>query len=232
MSDPMKAFPRRLAMSLLRRLLPASQQEGMLGDLDEEYVSIQVPLLGGRRAGWWYCREAIVALAFAALESGRLVSRKRSEIVNEEHQNRTTLMTMVANAGAFIMFWLIAFVLVQFAERVLHGWPASALMEVTGCAVGVVIALRLRARFTALLLVGQFAFLCSELVLHAIYGIRAVQGAPTHFAVMGAGTLGVLLGVFLVPHLTGRAGQPPVTPLESESSVALTGIRTDAAVPI
>ena len=38
------------------------------------------------------------------------------------------------------------------------------------------------------------AFSASELVMHLYFGIRAVQGEPTHFAVMGAGLVGVALG--------------------------------------
>ena len=65
------------------------------------------------------------------------------------------------------------------------------------CALGVFLAFRLRVKFIAYVLAGQLAFSLSELVLHSIYGIRAVQGGPVHFAVMAAGTIGVALGWFL-----------------------------------
>jgi hypothetical protein len=65
------------------------------------------------------------------------------------------------------------------------------------CALGVFLVWRLRVKFIAYVLAGQLAFSLSELVLHSIYGNRAVQGGPVHVAVMAAGTIGVALG--LVP---------------------------------
>ena len=41
------------------------------------------------------------------------------------------------------------------------------------------------------------AFSASELGIHFYYGIRAAQGTPTHFAVIGAGILGVVLGALM-----------------------------------
>ena len=66
MSHRLNTAPLRLARYLLARLLPTSQRNAVLGDLDEEYVSTQLPRLGRRRANWWYAREAILALAFVA----------------------------------------------------------------------------------------------------------------------------------------------------------------------
>ena len=42
---------------------------------------------------------------------------------------------------------------------------------------------------------GFVAFQAAELAMHVIYGIRAVQGGPTHFTVMIAGILGVAIGM-------------------------------------
>jgi hypothetical protein len=50
------------------------------------------------------------------------------------------------------------------------------------------------------------AFSASELAIHLYYGIRAAQGAATHFAVMGAGILGVVLGALLMMRSHGVAG--------------------------
>jgi len=51
------------------------------------------------------------------------------------------------------------------------------------------------------------AFSASEVAIHLYYGIRAAQGVPTHFAVMGAGVLGVMLGSLLA---AGRGVRPGV----------------------
>lgn len=59
------------------------------------------------------------------------------------------------------------------------------------------IAYRFRAAIAAYLVLGFAAVTASELVVHLIYGIRAAQGAPTHFAVMGAGVIGVALGAIV-----------------------------------
>jgi len=63
--------------------------------------------------------------------------------------------------------------------------------------IGVLLALRLVAKFAAYLMAGMLAFSVSELLVHAYYGIGAAQGEPTHFAVMGAGVVGVVLGALI-----------------------------------
>jgi hypothetical protein len=96
------------------------------------------------------------------------------------------------------MYWIIGFAFVQSGQRVLGGWPASEVGQLLSCVLGVGIALRLRAPVIAYFLAAMAAFSASELAIHFVYGIRAVQGAPTHFAVMGSGILGVTLGALLM----------------------------------
>jgi hypothetical protein len=50
----------------------------------------------------------------------------------------------------------------------------------------------------AYFLAAMAAFSGSELAIHLSYGNRAVQGAPSHLAVMGSGILGVALGALLM----------------------------------
>jgi hypothetical protein len=107
------------------------------------------------------------------------------------------LNAVLRGALVLAIFWVTAFILVQFGQRVAGGWAVSEVGEVLACALGVFLALRLRVKPVAYVLAGQLAFTVSELALHSIYGIRSVQGGPTHFAVMLAGTLGVALGWFL-----------------------------------
>jgi hypothetical protein len=102
------------------------------------------------------------------------------------------------NLLALVIFGILSFAFVQFGERVLGGWPASEAGQLLGCVVGVAIALRTGARVTAYFLAAMAAYSASELTIHSVYGIRAAQGAPTHFAVIGAGVLGVALGALLM----------------------------------
>src|SRR5713101_8324614 len=118
--------------------------------------------------------------------------------------NSELIKTVFKGALVIAVFWLTGFALVQFGQRVFGGWAASQVGEVLACALGVFLAFRLRVKFIAYVLAGQLAFTLSELALHSIYGNRSVQGGPTHFAVMLAGTLGVVLGWFL-----RSRGQPP-----------------------
>ena len=116
----------------------------------------------------------------------------------ERHSRLSTLASSVGrHLLAFVIFWVIGLTFVQFGERVLSGWPASAIGQLLACVLGIAIALRMRAAVTAYFLAAMAAFSASELGIHFYYGIRAAQGAPTHFAVMGAGILGVVLGALM-----------------------------------
>jgi hypothetical protein len=99
---------------------------------------------------------------------------------------------------AFVIYWIISFALVQIGERLLGGWPASEVAQLLSSVVGVAIGIRMRAPIMAYLLAAMAAFSASELWIHAYYGIRAVQGAPAHFAVLGSGIVGVALGALLM----------------------------------
>jgi hypothetical protein len=101
------------------------------------------------------------------------------------------------NALALILFWVFSFALVQSGQRLLGGWPASETGQLAGCVGGVLVAIGLRARGALVIAAGLSAFTASELLIHLIYGLRAAQGGPTHFAVMGAALLGVILGTTL-----------------------------------
>ena len=101
------------------------------------------------------------------------------------------------NLIVLALSWLTAFAAVQFGIRVFGGWFASHLGQTLACVIGVLLARRLAAKFAAYLMAGMLAFSVSEFLVHAYYGIRAAQGAPTHFAVMGAGVVGVVLGALI-----------------------------------
>ena len=105
---------------------------------------------------------------------------------------------LARNVIALMAFWLAGFAFVQFGERALGGWPASEVGQLVGCAMGLAIALFLRAVPVAYLAAAFVAFSASELSIHLYYGVRITQGAPTHFAVIGAGLLGVAFGALLM----------------------------------
>lgn len=118
---------------------------------------------------------------------------------------------IAANVLALAFTWLIAFALGQAAQRLTDHWLGSSATVLIATALGVAIALRLRAFVAAVILGGQVAFALSELGIHLVYGIRSAQGAPVHFAVMLAGTLGVVFGMLLMRTRASR--QPlPTTP--------------------
>ena len=116
-----------------------------------------------------------------------------------------------------VLFWLVAFALVQLGERVFGGWAPSAVGLMLACGVGVNLALRMRVKFLAYVLAGLFSFSASELVLRSIYGMQSVQGSGAHFAVMFAGLLGVLLGWSLSRHPVPRTPQESSVPSPSPS---------------
>jgi hypothetical protein len=132
---------------------------------------------------------------------------------------------------AFVIFWIIGLAFVQVGLRVLGGWPAAEIGQLLACILGVAIALRIRAPIVAYLLAAMAAFSASELAIHSVYGIRAAQGAPTHFAVMGAAVLGVALGALL----TRRDGWAPSSgaaaaqPDSSDGQALSTTVRPDTA---
>jgi hypothetical protein len=107
------------------------------------------------------------------------------------------------NVLALALFWLLSFAGVQFGYQ-FGGWPATEIGQVLGCAAGVGVAIQLRARLAAYLVAAMVAFSASELIVHLYYGMRAAQGAPTHFAGMGAALLSIALGASIARTNAGK----------------------------
>ncbi|HKO55506.1 MAG TPA: hypothetical protein VJ276_06470 [Thermoanaerobaculia bacterium] len=100
------------------------------------------------------------------------------------------------NVLVLALYWVIGFLLIQLTEQ--HGTVATDVAEVVAAIAGIALALWLRAR-VALFLVAAFgAFVTAELAIHAYYGGQSVQGAPRHFAVLGAALIGTAAGALLV----------------------------------
>jgi hypothetical protein len=106
------------------------------------------------------------------------------------------LKTLAIDAAVLALFWLFGFALVQAAQRLTNPWPASDIGQLIAEVVAFGVALRFRARIAAFLTASFSAFTLAELAIHGIFGIRAAQGGPTHFAVLTAAFIGVALGAF------------------------------------
>jgi len=130
-------------------------------------------------SNWWYCKEAFMVLLHTRV-------------------NRM-FIAVGLNIAAFAIFWLLG-----FAVNRLFDPPVSRILLPVLTAASVLIALRLRAKPMAFFLAAMVAFLLAELIAHSFWGIRVVQGAPTHLTVMGAGLFGVIFGAVLVRHTAGH----------------------------
>ena len=163
---------RHVAVALWLMRVSRRVPSELMGDLIEEMIN-------GRSASWLY------AQATYAVVVG--MSQGRTDMNRYVHATGRTLASLAA-------FYALSFVGVQIGERWLGGWPAAEIGLLLAASVAAVIAIRFRAAIAAYVVLGFAAYAASQLVVHLIYGIRAAQGAPTHFAVMGAGLLGVALG--------------------------------------
>jgi hypothetical protein len=104
--------------------------------------------------------------------------------------SRSDLLTV--SVAAALLVWIITFALTRFARA--EGWQAMEMTIFVSMLAGAGLARRLGARLVAVGILGLAAFQAAELAMHTLYGIQAVQGGPTHWAVMIAGVLGALFG--------------------------------------
>jgi hypothetical protein len=166
-----------------------------------------LPSRGKRAADWWLLKEAAIAFTYA-LFIPRSTDGTRSMFMREGvHYGRA----VVVNCAAFVAFWLLGFT----ANRVFSDLPVRETMQAVATGAAVLLAIRIRAQIMAYFLSAMLAFNVAELAVHSIWG-GAVRGAQTHFAIMGAGLIGVALGALLFRHLsrpaTARAEMsPPVS---------------------
>ncbi|AUX39917.1 uncharacterized protein SOCE26_013120 [Sorangium cellulosum] len=182
-----------LLEKLLVRVLPSTYAEALLGDLAEEYM-IQCATAGRAAALRRYRKEAAAAILNAVVTNIIKVIQGRDEM----RRVSRALAFSVRNIGAFLLFWVIAFALVQTASRLLGGWPATEFARLAACLAGVIIATRMKARLTAYLLAGMVAFTLAELAVRLWSGThRVVQGLEAQSAVMGAAVLGTVFGVVM-----------------------------------
>lgn len=198
--------PPAFAEELLRRLLHRRDAEAVLGDLEETYRARCGTVSNKSGARWWYRREAMFLVFHALVDDGTRAGRRKN--VNERRWWVSGMVTVALNVVAVAAFWLAGLGLFRMARQIDAGWEMAAVAQVVTCAAGLAIAFRLRAWLCLYFAAGQLAFSLAEAAIHAIYGIRAAQGAPTHFAVMLAATLGVAFGLFI----GRRPEHEPATP--------------------
>jgi hypothetical protein len=148
----------------------------LMGDLIEE-------MKDGRSVLWLYTQAAYAVVLGT--------SSKRTDM---DRYIQSTVSSTGRVLVSLAAFWLLSFIGVQTAVRWLGGWPFTSIGFLLASTIAAVLAFRFRAAVAAYVVLGFAAMVASELVVHLIYGIRAAQGAATHFAVMGAGVLGVALG--------------------------------------
>jgi hypothetical protein len=104
-------------------------------------------------------------------------------------------MTIGINILVLAIFWVIGFLLVRLLAPVA---VPGTVWQLVAAIIAAFIALRLRAKPAAYLLGAIIAVMTSETLIVLYYGRGALQGAATHFAVLGAGFIGVALGAWLV----------------------------------
>jgi hypothetical protein len=134
---------------------------------------------------------AVPALPVVATQRGNPLQRLWTRMRGNPRERRTIGDAVVSNAIAAAVSWVSIFLLTRIAMGL--GWQGIESGILLGCVLGVGIARKLHARVIEMGLMGMVAFQAAELAMHLLFGIRAVQSGPTHFAVMIAGVLGVVL---------------------------------------
>ena len=92
-------------------------------------------------------------------------------------------LSILRNVVAFAIFWLIAFALIRIGYRFAAGpydWMPTQIGLTFGCAIGAVLAFRLRASLTGWFLTGMTAYAAARFVIEPIYGSSAVDGRTNH----------------------------------------------------
>jgi hypothetical protein len=156
-----------------------------------------------------------------------LASRIWRRIAGRTEQPATLADAVVSNVIAATLFWVLTYILTRAASGL--GWQGGELAILLGCTAGVGIARRLGARLVQVGLIGFVAFQAAELAMHLAFGLHSVQGGPTHFAVIGAGIIGAVIGWTANRTPGDRGMHSPVIPPSTSSATQNDGsARTSA----
>lgn len=180
--------PPVVLVRVFQRCLPKAVRDPILGDLFEDYLICR-SIHGERVAAWRYACEGLVGIAYGLLMAGTIDRDEWREM--SMTQRSGSIRKAFAGVGVLVVFWLLLFI----SARLFEALPGREIIQVLATATAVVLAVYLRVRLVALFLAAMLSFNLAELLVHAIWTASAVRGAPTHFAVMGAGLLGVILGL-------------------------------------
>jgi len=196
MTDLPHTKPPRFAEALLRRLLPASQTEALVGDLAEEFASKQLTQKGRQAATWWYRREALIALLHALSSAGaRLISFEWLRTSLHREESMTEIATRRLLAFMLALGLLGGGALITTVATTRRGpmifLPYAAIVVVTAVYLRLEHVQHFTRRFT--LALGAFMF--ASVLLYLFIGLFA---AKTLFAISlwgHAWRLGIMLAI-------------------------------------
>jgi len=103
------------------------------------------------------------------------------------------MKSLMTNVSVLALFWLSSFAAMQIVQRAGMHWAVVDGTLVVMTSLALAFSVRLRARVAAMLLASFVAMEVAELAIHLTYGIRSAQGAPSHFATLGAAMIAVVL---------------------------------------
>lgn len=117
----------------------------------------------------------------------RWIQRARGPV----HARRPWGDVLLANAAAVAAFWAVLGLVTTATRGADLGWQLDAALRLLVGVGGVALARHLRARPVGFVLAITTVAQLAEYAIHLVYGIRAAQGADTHFAVLLAAAIGV-----------------------------------------
>jgi hypothetical protein len=102
------------------------------------------------------------------------------------------LNVVAYSTAGFIAWWLCLGVVMRVVAATGPNWAVSEIVMGLGMLGGAAVAVALRMSLLAWFLAACVGYSASELTLHAIFGIKSVQGGPAHFTILGAALLAVI----------------------------------------
>lgn len=131
----------------------------------------------------------------------------------------SAIAAVTTNVLAFSAAWIVMAVGARVATFLGGGWMiGNGIMIVTNLA-GIGMAIRVRARLTAVLLAITAAAMLAEYPLQLIYGIGVLQGAASKWGLMLAAGFGLILSRLLTrraPSTSGRITPAAASPAEEK----------------
>jgi hypothetical protein len=110
------------------------------------------------------------------------------------------------NLGSFAIAWLLFGIGIRAGNFFTP--TIQNVFGLLGGGIGLWIAIRFRATIASMLITGFVLMFAIEFAFHEIFGYHMVQSAPTHFAILAASILGLLLGALAMPRLVTLRSTP------------------------